>query len=279
MDDMATISYRKHRLNASGEYDTIYTETSSEIVMRPNGSSVESAIQSLADSKVPNSRTIAGKALSDNITRTDLMFLGTNVLDADNDTTAKWTELGPGYAFYSDAVTLTDKPSGYGFLLNFVYGSDVFQIWSCQNAGPCYTRQGNAKGWGRTWTKIADGSLFTGTFRFESADGDKLAPNGDDNFLVTIDNGVDSTTQSGLSVRTRWGSVDSVIFEACRGWNDAGNGYFPAFRVDGYGRARAISENVNKSVDDSYFRNIKGASSDPGAGSSLATGDIVLVYE
>ena len=43
---MATLKYRLNRKNASGTYDTIHYETSSNIVMRPSGRTVE---QDLAD--------------------------------------------------------------------------------------------------------------------------------------------------------------------------------------------------------------------------------------
>lgn len=53
---------------------------------------------------------------------------------------------------------LNDQPAQYGFLLNYVNGSDVFQIWNTQSNGPMYTRSGNASGWGRSWTKLIDSS-------------------------------------------------------------------------------------------------------------------------
>ena len=71
-----------------------------------------------------------------------------------NDTTAKWVELGPGYSFFSQDEQLVDQPQTYGFVLNYVYGSDVFQIWSSQNQGPIYYRNGNAGGWGNSWRKF-----------------------------------------------------------------------------------------------------------------------------
>ena len=61
---MATLKYRLNRKNASGTYDTIHYETSSNIVMRPSGRTVE---QDLADflprsqdtDDVPQSLTVA----------------------------------------------------------------------------------------------------------------------------------------------------------------------------------------------------------------------------
>lgn len=46
---MATLKQRVHRMNESGSYDTIYYETSSEVVIRPDGTTVESAINSIAE--------------------------------------------------------------------------------------------------------------------------------------------------------------------------------------------------------------------------------------
>ena len=86
-------------------------------------------------------------------------YLGENpVKSTADDTTDRWYRIGSGYAWYCAAGLLNDQPAQYGFLLNYVYGSDVFQIWNSQNAGPLYTRSGNASGWGRSWTKLIDSS-------------------------------------------------------------------------------------------------------------------------
>lgn len=39
---MATLKQRLNRKNSSGTYDTVYLETSSEVVKRPSGTTVES---------------------------------------------------------------------------------------------------------------------------------------------------------------------------------------------------------------------------------------------
>ena len=41
---MANIAYRRKRKNNTGSYDTVYYETDSRIVIRPNGESVETAL-------------------------------------------------------------------------------------------------------------------------------------------------------------------------------------------------------------------------------------------
>lgn len=88
-------------------------------------------------------------------------YLGENpVKSTADDTTDRWYRIGSGYAWYCAAGLLNDQPAQYGFLLNYVYGSDVFQIWNSQNAGPLYTRSGNASGWGRSWTKLIDSSTI-----------------------------------------------------------------------------------------------------------------------
>jgi hypothetical protein len=87
----------------------------------------------------------------------DVAFLGNQPISAvANDTTANWANLGSGYAWYGTCGLLNDQPAQYGFLLNYVDDSDVFQIWNTQSNGPMYTRSGNASGWGRSWTKLID---------------------------------------------------------------------------------------------------------------------------
>ena len=89
----------------------------------------------------------------------DVAYLGENpVKSTADDTTDRWYRIGSGYAWYSTNGLLNDQPAQYGFLLNYVYGSDVFQIWNTQSNGPMYTRSGNASGWGRSWTKLIDSS-------------------------------------------------------------------------------------------------------------------------
>ena len=89
----------------------------------------------------------------------DVAYLGENpVKSTADDTTDRWYRIGSGYAWYCAAGLLNDQPAQYGFLLNYVSGSDVFQIWNTQSNGPMYTRSGNASGWGRSWAKLIDSS-------------------------------------------------------------------------------------------------------------------------
>lgn len=89
----------------------------------------------------------------------DVAYLGENpVKSTADDTTDRWYRIGSGYAWYCAAGLMNDQPAQYGFLLNYVYGSDVFQIWNTQSNGPMYTRSGNASGWGRSWAKLIDSS-------------------------------------------------------------------------------------------------------------------------
>ena len=84
----------------------------------------------------------------------DVAFLGENPIKTTaDDTTSRWANLGSGYAWYNAGGLLNDQPAQYGFLLNYVNGSDVFQIWNTQSNGPMYTRSGNASGWGGSWKR------------------------------------------------------------------------------------------------------------------------------
>ena len=84
----------------------------------------------------------------------DVAYLGENpVKSTADDTTDRWCRIGSGYAWYCAAGLLNDQPAQYGFLLNYVNGSDVFQIWNTQSNGPMYTRSGNASGWGGSWKR------------------------------------------------------------------------------------------------------------------------------
>ena len=54
---MATLKQRLHRKNSSGSYDTIHLETSSSLVLRPSGRTVEQDLEAYLP-KVQNSDTV-----------------------------------------------------------------------------------------------------------------------------------------------------------------------------------------------------------------------------
>lgn len=84
-------------------------------------------------------------------------FLGNNVITSiNNDTPSNWVALGGGYAFFSNNGLVNDQPSQWGIVVNFVTGSDIFQMWRAQTSGPTYWRSGNASGWDGTWVKVYD---------------------------------------------------------------------------------------------------------------------------
>ena len=84
-------------------------------------------------------------------------FLGTNPISStSDDTTTNWAALGTGYAWYDTTGLLINQPSQWGFVINYKYSGDIFQIWKTQDGGPMYYRSGNASGWGKSWTKILD---------------------------------------------------------------------------------------------------------------------------
>ena len=118
-------------------------------------------IVKISDSTSTTSSNIAAsltavKAAYDRADSASLRTKSENIItNTSQDTTTTWVNLGPGVYWFSKDGCLIDQPSTYGFVINLIYGGDVFQIWSCQNGGPMRYRQGNAAGWGNTWQNNA----------------------------------------------------------------------------------------------------------------------------
>lgn len=89
----------------------------------------------------------------------NLAYIGVDVIASPSeDTVANWNALGTGYAFFATDDLLIDQPSQYGLLFNYVYNSEIFQIWNTQPNGPMYTRSCNSAGWNVSWKKLFDSS-------------------------------------------------------------------------------------------------------------------------
>ena len=89
----------------------------------------------------------------------NLAFLGYNPISSpDEDTTAKWCELGNGYAWFDTDGLMINQPNQYMFVINYTRGkeqdNDVFQIGSGQNSGTVYYRTGNGRSWYMNWTPL-----------------------------------------------------------------------------------------------------------------------------
>jgi len=67
----------------------------------------------------------------------------TGITDPADDTVENWAALGTGWVFYNTADCLIGQPNQWGFLLNFVSGTDVWQIFKAQSTGGIYYRSGN----------------------------------------------------------------------------------------------------------------------------------------
>ena len=87
----------------------------------------------------------------------NLAFIGNNpITSTEDDTPTKWTELGSGYARFSQNYVI-DQPYIYGILINYAYYQDVTQIWLSLSAHhKLYTRSGNASGWFSSWIAVYD---------------------------------------------------------------------------------------------------------------------------
>lgn len=86
----------------------------------------------------------------------NLSFLGDKpIASTAQDTTKKWRDLGTGYAWFGINNVMINQPYTYMFVLNYVQGSDVFQIGSTQSdSNTVYFRSGNDSGWYKNWTPL-----------------------------------------------------------------------------------------------------------------------------
>lgn len=70
---MATLKQRLHRKNSSGTYDTVHLETSSSLVVRPSGNTVEADLAAYLP-KVQNSDTVP-----ESLMNRKLLYFGINL--------------------------------------------------------------------------------------------------------------------------------------------------------------------------------------------------------
>ena len=88
----------------------------------------------------------------------NLLYLGSNITEGtSNDTPEFWAEVGNGYAWFDTLNQLNGQPNQYGFLKNYVRGSEVHQEWFSQPNGNHYKRgaDGNSATmptWSQVWT-------------------------------------------------------------------------------------------------------------------------------
>lgn len=102
---------------------------------------------------------IANKNNPHNVTMEQVAFFGNNPIAAvANDTPVNWNKLGSGYAWYDTGECLNNQPSVYGILVNYAYGSDIFQLWKVQANDSVYVRSGNASGWHMAWARLVTNS-------------------------------------------------------------------------------------------------------------------------
>lgn len=79
-----------------------------------------------------------------------------------NDTPVFWGAKEPGYYWISELSQLVSQPSQYGFLINYVTDTDVFQIFRDQNSAKTYFRGGDqVNAWFQSWTMVYDSTNLT----------------------------------------------------------------------------------------------------------------------
>ena len=120
----------------------------------------------------------------------DVAFLGENPIKTTaDDTPSGWASVGSGFAWYSAAGQLNNQPGTWGLVVNYVYGSDVFQIWRSQNAGPTYMRSGNANGWASAWVQVSmDGHTHDDRYYTEGEVNNLLAAKQNASTAITTGN-------------------------------------------------------------------------------------------
>ena len=91
--------------------------------------------------------------------------LGENITESSaNDTVAFWAEKGSGQAWFSSNDMLVNQPCQYGFVISYVHGTDVFQMFSDQNDGVTYFRYGDGiNNWFKHWAKVYDDTCDIGS--------------------------------------------------------------------------------------------------------------------
>lgn len=116
---------------------------------------LETAIQNIEVGEiVPVEKGGTGKSTIPEARQT-LNFIGNNPISGpQEDTPAKWNELGTGVAFISPG-TLDNQPSGVGFLVNNVHYGNVSQVFIAMDTlSTTYIRTGKSSGWYTTgWVK------------------------------------------------------------------------------------------------------------------------------
>lgn len=83
------------------------------------------------------------------------------ITSTEDDTPANWKALGSGYAVYTNE-RLNGQPTDYGFVVQYVYNSLLYQEFHSMPTGGTWYRKGNNTGWWNdvankgTWRKVYD---------------------------------------------------------------------------------------------------------------------------
>ena len=140
---MATLKQRLHKKNSSGTYDVVHLETSSEVVKRPNGTTVEASLVELKTS-VSEGKALVAAAVTDKgvTTAADATFstmasniaaiaTGTDTSDA----TATASRILSGYTAYVNGSTITGSMTNRGAVSKTLDCSGSYTIPSGYHSG------------------------------------------------------------------------------------------------------------------------------------------------
>ena len=92
----------------------------------------------------------------------NLLFLGVNPIASPSaDVTSAWVAMGTGIAYIGKTGVLANQPETYGYVLNLITGTIVYQVWFGMGGDSAmYVRSGNASGWyprSEKWVEVFTG--------------------------------------------------------------------------------------------------------------------------
>nr|DAQ98908.1 MAG TPA: hypothetical protein [Caudoviricetes sp.] len=247
---MATAVYRKHRKLPDGSYETVHCETSSGVVLRPDGTTAESALSNLETNKLPSKSTPIAVG-------TDVLSLAPGYYNVENLTQEQVTAMNlPEHVWHYEIAVMGTVSEGKN---TECYKTIIVQ---CGDAGHRWVRFLHWTTWS-PWRRIcgvdSSGNLDIGT--------DFILPHG-----MTVNGWSNFEQIRCKNYGNPFECSQYIDFHAVGSDVD----YTTRIYADGSGLLRM---DPRPDPGQMSLRMSYATTSDPGAGSSLTSGDMIFVYE